>query len=204
MANATAHPRVYLLADHLDAILSCGEDLLSTPPLSVSDETASTVSSPNDRRSFVETMRTLEVRIVSRVLMARDLADAVRRTDRRFTPMADMFQSGTVPLADAAAELADSTGPDFLTGNDAIAYLRNRRNLPWPSAHIGRCGAAHCSDASREVGSIAAASPSRPTPAFGRNAAGLSWLMVGTLDTTGPAALGPRGLQRRGRKRRSR
>ncbi len=121
MSSAAIDPRVYLLADHLDNILSCGEDLLAAPA------EAARAAPEGARRLFVETLRTLEVRIVSRVLMAREQAEFLRRSDKRFAPLVSMFQSGTLDLADAAAELADSTGPDFLTGNDAIAYLRSRR-----------------------------------------------------------------------------
>jgi hypothetical protein len=120
MSRTPVDPRVYLLADHLDNILSCGEDLLATP---TSVDSGGAIS---ERRLYIETVRTLEVRIVSRVLMAREQAEGLRRIDRRFAPVVSLFQSGTLELADAAADLADSTGPDFLTGKDAIAYLRSR------------------------------------------------------------------------------
>ena len=46
--------------------------------------------------------------------------------DSRFSTITDLFVSGTHAVADAAADLADSTGLDFNTGRDSIAYLRSR------------------------------------------------------------------------------
>ena len=120
---------IYLIADHLDAVLADGEDLLAMPAptdaeaANNSDQMLAQLAS---QRAFLEQTRTLETRLVTRVLRAREHAEQVRRADSRFKIITDLFISGTHPVADAAADLVDSTSLDFNTGRDSIAYLRSR------------------------------------------------------------------------------
>jgi hypothetical protein len=128
--NIQSPASVYLVADHLDAALAAGEDLLEvTSALAAPFATQATKvveMQLSVQRRFVERVRTLELVMVLRVLQARRRAEDLRRADARVAPMAGLFIGGTAALADAVAELGDCTVVDFQTGDDAIAYLRSR------------------------------------------------------------------------------
>lgn len=124
------NPSVYLIADHLDAVLAHGEDLLAIeapPPSEVGQQDIARMQQHlAEQRVFLEEVRAIEGRLVHRVLRAREHAEQVRRHDHRFKTITDLLVGGTNALADAAAELADSIGLDFNTGRDSIVYLRTR------------------------------------------------------------------------------
>lgn len=125
----SANPSIYLIADHLDAVLAHGEDLLAIRLPEVTDPHmggARMQDGLTSQRAFLEDVRAMESRLVSRVLRAREHAEQVRRVDSSFKPISDLFVAGTHVVADAAAELADSTALDFNTGRNSIAYLRSR------------------------------------------------------------------------------
>jgi hypothetical protein len=128
--NIESPASAYLVADHLDAALAAGEDLLEvTSALAApfaSQATTAVEMQLSVQRRFVERVRTLELVMVLRVLQARRRAEDLRRADARVAPMAGLFIGGTAALADAAAELGDATYVNFQTGDDAIAYLRSR------------------------------------------------------------------------------
>jgi hypothetical protein len=128
--NIESPASAYLVADHLDAALAAGEDLLEvTSALAApfaSQATTAVEMQLSVQRRFVERVRTLELVMVLRVLQARRRAEDLRRADARVAPMAGLFIGGTAALADAVAELGDCTVVDFQTGDDAIAYLRSR------------------------------------------------------------------------------
>ena len=120
---------VYLLADHLDRALAAGEDLLSqsftwhAADLRAADNAARERS---DNRQAFQSIRTLELTLMSRLMRAREHAEALARKDQRFKLVARLFVSGTMPLADAVADLSDKTNHDFETGDAVMAYLRGR------------------------------------------------------------------------------
>jgi hypothetical protein len=128
--NIESPASAYLVADHLDAALAAGEDLLEvTSALAApfaSQATTAVEMQLSVQRRFVERVRTLELVMVLRVLQARRRAEDLRRADARVAPIAGLFIGGTAALADAVAELGDCTVVDFQTGDDAIAYLRSR------------------------------------------------------------------------------
>jgi hypothetical protein len=131
---------VYCLADHLDAVLAAGEDLLRAH-LTISTEAGGParldeLSRLALQRRFVETVRTLELALAMRVLQARQRAEELRRADPRVAPVAGLFIGGTAALADAAAELGDWTGFDFQTGNEMVSYLRSRGVIARDSAGL--------------------------------------------------------------------
>jgi hypothetical protein len=121
---------VYFVADHLDATLAAGEDLLEVTGASnapfVTHAAKAVEMQFSLQRRFVERVRTLELVMVMRVLQARRRAEDLRRADARVAPMAGLFIGGTAALADAAEELGDATHVDFQTGDDTISYLRSR------------------------------------------------------------------------------
>lgn len=122
-----------LLADHLDAVLAVGEDVLKVRgkiPPPVEDPVEQILAARAAQRRAVERIRVLEVALLARVMTARERAAELARTDSRFRVMARLFASGTAVLADAAAECADSTDVDFDCGDGLAAYVRRRGLLP--------------------------------------------------------------------------
>lgn len=152
------NPSIYLIADHLDAVLAHGEDLLALPPPPAQTQSARDTGQMQlklaGQRAFLDEARTLETRLVSRVLRAREHAEQVRRIDGRFKPITDLFVTGTHSVADAAADLVDSTALDFNTGRDSIAYLRSRGMIMDETVVLPRDAALQITETFRLAGAI--------------------------------------------------
>lgn len=124
------HSSIYLLADHLDAALAAGEDLLAlslivTEPLSR--------ARPRDVREedarlgrFIWQARTFEASLIAHVLQARRRAQEVPRPDAHLKPLVSLFLGGTAPLLDAAADYGDPAVRAFESGVDRLSFLRSR------------------------------------------------------------------------------
>lgn len=133
--SATAPPPVapacaYLLADHLDAVLAAGEDLVRLAYVREVGEVLSpeTIAAARaEQRALVERVRALELSIVMRLLKARERAGELARGDNRFAMIAKLFVGGTAPLVDAIRECGDASDIDFDTGDAFTVYLRSRR-----------------------------------------------------------------------------
>jgi hypothetical protein len=124
------HPSIYLLGDHLDAALAMGEDLL-TEKVALADPVrkltiARLVRQDREVAEFLSTVRTLELSLISRLMQARRHCEEFKRRETRLRPVIAVFAAGTTPLADAAAELGDTTTRDFRTGDTTHAFLRSR------------------------------------------------------------------------------
>lgn len=117
--------RVYLLADHLDAILAAGEDLkrlsIGVGKLGETTETGS----PSINQ-FASKAKTLEFAAIARIMQAREQAAALARRDDRFSVLADLFVGGTAIVIDAISHLADRDARAFMDGDDPLEYLRTR------------------------------------------------------------------------------
>lgn len=130
-ADATPrHAGIYLLGDHLDAALAMGEDLL-TEKVTLADPLRKLTNARLGRQNreiaeFLTTVRTLELSLISRLMQARRRAEDLKRREVRLKPLIGLFLGGTAPLADAAAELGDTSARDFATGDTAHAFLRSR------------------------------------------------------------------------------
>lgn len=125
MSDKTATPvpaAVYLVADNLDAVLACGEDLQALKHEIESDPLRAAAA----ERRFADEVRTLEMAIAARALQARARAAELRALDLRYKSLIDLFIGGTAPLQDAVAELGNSTASDFHAGSDVVAYFRAR------------------------------------------------------------------------------
>ncbi len=128
-AGLPAPAVVYLLADHLDAALAAGEDLLKSSlcwnggDARVSDTLA---SSRRAEREAVDTVRTLEMLLLTRVLKSRESARNLAKAESFFKPIAGLYTSGTAIIADVAQEMADETGYAFDAGDGVTGYLRSR------------------------------------------------------------------------------
>jgi hypothetical protein len=124
------HPSIYLLGDHLDAALAMGEDLL-TEKVALADPvrkltSARLVRQDREVAEFLSSVRVLELTLTSRLMQARRHCDELRRREPRLRPVIALFAAGTTPLADAAAELGDTSARDFHTGDTIHAFLRSR------------------------------------------------------------------------------
>lgn len=122
---------VLLLADHLDAVLAAGEDMLALAVDIPAAAPTDGASAPWDYlAALVADAKLFELSIVSRVLQARNRAqDMVRdlgRDGEIFAPLLALFAGGTVVLEEAAAELAGRGASDFDVGLDPLVYLRTR------------------------------------------------------------------------------
>lgn len=119
---------VYMLADHLDAALAAGEDLVARGGdwRQLADAPGNMQTFPARQRAVVEDIRALELTIIVRIIKARDHARALAQADTRFGTVANLFVSGTSILMDAVEELSDATAGDFETGDGVLAYARGR------------------------------------------------------------------------------
>lgn len=119
---------VYMLADHLDAALAAGEDLMARG----GDWRAltETPADPSDfilrQRAVAEEVRSFELMLVARILKARAHASSLAECDDRFRAIAKLFVSGTAILLDAVEESGDARATDFDTADDIVAYVRSR------------------------------------------------------------------------------
>lgn len=128
-AGLPAPAVVYLLADHLDAALAAGEDLLKCSlcwnggDARVSDTLA---TSRRAEREAVDLVRQLELLLLTRVLKSRENARDLAKAESFFKSIAGLYTSGTAIVADAAEEMADETGYAFDAGDGVTGYLRSR------------------------------------------------------------------------------
>lgn len=126
-------PAVTLLADHLDAALAAGEDLTalaSAWPAAVSPRrlgsSADVARLRHAQRTTIEAVRAAEMRLVARVLKARERATELARHASPFRPLVRLFVAGTAVLADAVPACGDAAEQDFATGDSLLAYWRSR------------------------------------------------------------------------------
>jgi hypothetical protein len=128
--HAHIRPDIYLLADHLDAMLAAGEDLLAMRRGLVAALASPQTDSARGRlvalRLFGERVQALELTVAMRTLEARKRAKALKREDTHLSIMAGLFIAGTAQLADAVDDLGDRTRFDFQTGHEIVSYLRSR------------------------------------------------------------------------------
>lgn len=131
--SAAAAPRaplaVYMLADHLDASLAAGEDLMARGH----DWRALSETATSDAAAFAETqrvvaedVRSFELMLIARMLKAREHARALGTMDKRFATVARLFAAGTLQLLDAVGECDDARNADFESGDGLVAYVRSR------------------------------------------------------------------------------
>jgi hypothetical protein len=124
---APAH--VYLLAEHLDAVLACGEDLKAlTIPWNAANphHHDEVLRERAELRITLAQIRTLELALTGRLMRAREHAETLAKSDSNFRIVAPLFLSGTLPFVDAVAELGNQIERRFNVGGDVTAYMRSR------------------------------------------------------------------------------
>ncbi len=117
-----------MLADHLDASLALGEDLLALvlPPRIDLDE-ANPASSPEAVEQFVRAVSRLEKLMIMRVLQARRRLPEVDLGDRLIASTGTLFRAQTDMLLDLIEVVGVRQQESrFDGGADAFAYLRSR------------------------------------------------------------------------------
>ena len=85
---------------------------------------------------FLDSVRTLELSLIARLLQARRRAEEIKRSETRLKPLISLFVGGTAALVDAAEELGDTTNQAFDTGDAAQAFLRSRGILARDAAGL--------------------------------------------------------------------
>jgi len=134
------HPTIYLLSDHLDAALAMGEDLLTERVVLAEAEQKLNMSrllrQSGEVADFLNSVRTLELSLIARLLQARRRAEEIKRSETRLKPLILLFVGGTAALVDAAEELGDTTNQAFATGDAAQAFLRSRGILARDAAGL--------------------------------------------------------------------
>ena len=151
--NETPVPApAYMLADHLDAALAAGEDILAVGRRAPVDD--SNAAPGAALRSAVELVRALELALITRVMKAREWSKTLDKADPRFHAIGKLFQSGTVSLSDAIAEFADATEADFETGDGITAYFRSRGVIDAEVPALGAQDTAAITESFRVTGRI--------------------------------------------------
>jgi len=119
-------PFLYLLADHLDAMLAAGEDLVSAG----ADWEAGDALDPGvagQRRFVLSRVRAHEDKLLVRLAKARENVAQLARDDARFKHIAHLFRATTADLvSEGGRRSVRGEVDDFDHANDAIAYLRSR------------------------------------------------------------------------------
>lgn len=117
---------IFLLADHLDAVLAAGEDLrklrLAIPPA----KAGLTADTARDVRQFVESVQALELTVIMRTLEAQKRVRDLRQAEKVLSLILGLFTGGTAALADGAAECGDPSAAEFGSAGDPLNYLRTR------------------------------------------------------------------------------
>jgi hypothetical protein len=131
----------YLLADHLDAVLAAGEDLLGLAyHPDGGDAGSAPLAAAYAQRMAVERIRGLEAVILARTLKARERGRELAGLDARFAPVVGLFMGGTAALVDAIEESADATDVDFESGDGLLAFLRGRGLIDPEATHFAEDG----------------------------------------------------------------
>lgn len=119
---------VYMLADHLDAALAAGEDLIARGHdwQALAETSNADTAFAFAQRELTEDIRGYELMMAARILKAREHAQALATIDKRFATIANLFVAGTAILLDSVEECGDAREVDFETGDAIVAYIRSR------------------------------------------------------------------------------
>lgn len=128
MLDTTHVPKeaVYLLADHLDAALAAGEDLLASRLDALADLDAGDDGTEQALAQFVSRLERLEASFMGRVLQARRRLDELPGNDLELKPISALFFSSTGLLLELIGHLKQSSQQQFDVGGDRIPFLRER------------------------------------------------------------------------------
>jgi len=125
--NSDCPPGVALLADHLDASLAAGEDLLASSLAARADlDDVDPQGAPEALDGFVRRLLQLESSLVLRLLQARRLSVEIARADATMKSVAALFRAQTDVLHDLIAGSSRTADGTLARAGDSHAYIRSR------------------------------------------------------------------------------
>jgi hypothetical protein len=117
---------VLLIADHLDAGLAAGEDLLATRLAALADLDTAEDAVERELSRFVDRLERLETMLVGRILQARRRLEELPRHDAELAPLVRLFVASTDSMLDLVEHFGGQTAQRFDTGSDRLPFLRQR------------------------------------------------------------------------------
>ena len=125
---------VLQLADHLDAVLAAGEDLIGTTLAPATGPAEEGETRPLG--AFVASLRHREAGLLLRLLQARRRAVEMRRPDPLLKPALALFAANTAGLVDLVTAFGEQGEATFEAGIDPQLFLRQRGLLAEDSAGL--------------------------------------------------------------------
>ena len=150
--KALPDPGIYLLADHLDAALAAGEDLIAeTLSAGIDRELDDT---PEVLPAYVARLAKLEAVIVARVLQARRRASELPRLDASTQTVIQLIIAQSTSLIALINQFGDQSEQRFMTGDDPLSFLRARGLVAEEAASLPRFDTLTVTDTYRIAGVI--------------------------------------------------
>lgn len=146
-------PGIYLLADHLDAALAAGEDLLAET-LPAEADRVSVDASADMLPAFVTRLARFEAALIARVLQARRRASELPRLEPHMRPVLQLLVSQSESLLAIIDQFGDTAEQRFLTGDDPLAFLRSRGVLGDEAAALPRFETLKVTDRYKLAGTV--------------------------------------------------
>ena len=151
VSKTSPDPGIYFLADHLDAALAAGEDLIAETLPAAPDRAA---SSPDDVPAFIARLARHEAALIARVLQARRRAMELPRLDAPMRPVIQLIIAQSAGLLAIIEQFGDDAESRFATGGDPLAFLRSRGLVGAEAASLPRFDALQVTDAYKLAGTI--------------------------------------------------
>ena len=138
MLDTTLLPKeaLYLLADHLDAALAAGEDLLASHLAAIADLDTTENGTDDSLTQFVARLERLEASFMGRVLHARRRLDELPHNDVEMKPISNLFFSSTGLLLELVSRSKRQSENQFDVGGDRLPFLRDRGLLARDAAGL--------------------------------------------------------------------
>jgi hypothetical protein len=125
--NPDCPPGIALLADHLDASLAAGEDLLALSLAARADlDEVDPQAAPEALEAFVQRLHQLEASLVLRLLQARRLTAEIARADADMRSAAALFRAQTDVLHEMISGPDRDADGRLTRAGDSHAYIRSR------------------------------------------------------------------------------
>ena len=153
--NPDLPPGIALVADHLDAVLAIGEDLLGErlPPRADLDEVDAD-GAPFALDQFVRQLRQREAALLLRLLQCRRLLVDGGAGGRTLKSAATLFRAQTDALSELIAKATREEARAIPAPVDSLSYLRSRSVIAPEAAQLSPFEAAGATEAFR-VGGVA-------------------------------------------------
>ncbi len=136
---------IHLLADHLDAALAAGEDLMALRLAPMAD-LPPTQSADAALAEFVSQLRRGEAALLLRLLQARRRATEVESADPALRSVLRLIATSTEALVDLIEHYGRRDADSFEAGGDLQHELRRRGLIPAEAAAVGPFEAVNVGD----------------------------------------------------------